>query len=86
MLNTVNEVLRDVAAQRSLAIADVTTAFLQNRPWSVQSYVPNDIVHVNRYGNQLAAMEALRAVSSLLRDGVVEQQLAAHESAGQLLR
>lgn len=81
-----HEVLRDVAVERNLAVADVTTAFLQNRPWSVQSYVPNDIVHVNRYGNQLAAMEALRAVSTLLRNGAADQQLAAHKPVGQASR
>ncbi len=81
-----HEVLRDVAAQRNLAVADVTAAFQQNRPWSVQSYVPNDIVHVNRYGNQLAAMETLRVVSPLLRDRAADQQLAAHEPAGHISR
>ncbi len=81
-----HEVLRDIAAQRNLAVADVTTAFLQNRPWSVRSYVPNDIVHVNRYGNQLAAMEALRTVSTLLRDRAANQQLASHQPSGHTSR
>ena len=57
-----HDMLRRIAADRNLEIADVTSAFQQNRPWSVQSYVPNDIVHVNGYGNRLAAQEASRAV------------------------
>ncbi|MHC4876229.1 MAG: SGNH/GDSL hydrolase family protein [Planctomycetota bacterium] len=62
-----HDVLRDVAAQQNLGIADVTTVFRQNRPWSVQSYVANDIVHVNRYGNQLAAVAAFTALRQILR-------------------
>lgn len=60
-----HDVLREVAANRNLGIADVTRVFQQNRPWSVQSYVPNDIVHVNGYGNRLAAQEAGRAVLAM---------------------
>jgi len=70
-----HEVLRDVAAQRNLAVADVTTTFQQNRPWSIRSYVPNDIVHVNRYGNRLAAQAALTALRPILKPGT--HQLAA---------
>ncbi len=81
-----HDLMRRIAAERGLGIADVTRAFQQNRPWSVQSYVPNDIVHVDRYGNQLAAMEAFRAVSGLLRDQVANQQLAAHQTTDGISR
>lgn len=62
-----HEALRSVAAEHGLVIADVTSVFQQNRPWSVQSYVPNDIVHVNRYGNRLAAQAAITALRSVLQ-------------------
>ena len=55
-------VLEDIAAERSLQIADVVRLFQDNRGWSVGTYVPNDIVHVNRDGNSLAAIAAREAI------------------------
>ena len=60
------DVLFDIAAQRQLPIADVVSMFQANQPWSVRTYVPNDIVHVNRDGNRLAAVAARRAVHQIL--------------------
>lgn len=57
------EVLRDIAAQRGLVIADIAGFFQRNRSWSVRTYIPNDIVHVNRHGNQLAAVAAREALN-----------------------
>ena len=55
-------VLEDIAAERTLQIADVVRLFQDNRGWSVGTYVPNDIVHVNRNGNSLAAIAARDAI------------------------
>ncbi|MDG1894181.1 MAG: GDSL-type esterase/lipase family protein [Fuerstiella sp.] len=55
-------VLEEVAAERALQIADVVRLFQENRGWSVGTYVPNDIVHVNRDGNSLAAIAAREAI------------------------
>ena len=55
-------VLEDIAAERTLQIADVVRLFQDNRGWSVGTYVPNDIVHVNRNGNRLAAIAARDAI------------------------
>ena len=59
-------VLEDIAAERTLQIADVVSLFQENRGWSVSTYVPNDIVHVNRDGNSLAAIAARDAIAPLL--------------------
>ena len=59
------DVLEDIAAERTLQIADVVMLFQENRDWSVDTYVPNDIVHVNRNGNGLAAMAARDAIQRL---------------------
>ncbi len=59
------EVLEDIAAERGLQIADVVKLFQDNRGWSVGTYVPNDIVHVNRDGNSLAAIAARDAIQRL---------------------
>lgn len=59
-------VLEDIAAERTLQIADVVRLFQENRGWSVSTYVPNDIVHVNRDGNSLAAIAARDAIAPLL--------------------
>ena len=56
------EVLEDIAAERKLQIADVVRLFQKNRDWSIDTFVPNDIVHVNRNGNALAAMAARDAI------------------------
>ena len=55
-------VISEVAAQRRLAVADVVRQFQANSAWSARTYIPNDIVHVNRDGNALAAQAALDAV------------------------
>lgn len=54
-----HEAMFAVANERRLVVADVATAF-RKRTWSVQCYIPNDIVHVNAEGNRIAA-EAVRA-------------------------
>ncbi len=59
------DVLEDIAAERTLQIADVVRLFQDNRGWSVGTYVPNDIVHVNRNGNSLAATAARDAIQRL---------------------
>ncbi|MCR9198202.1 MAG: GDSL-type esterase/lipase family protein [Planctomycetaceae bacterium] len=60
-----HEVLGQIAAERRLAVADVVASF-QRHPWSVDTYIPNDIVHVDRAGNALAAQAALAAVRQVL--------------------
>ena len=60
------EVLDEIATDRQLAVADVVSLFQQNRDWAVRTYIPNDIVHVNRDGNRLAAQAAYSAVSRVL--------------------
>lgn len=59
-------VLDEVAAERGLGIADVVSLFQANRSWSVSTYVPDDIVHVNRDGNRLAAIAAQEAIERQL--------------------
>jgi len=56
------DVLEEVAAERGLLIADVVRLFQENKSWSIHTYVPNDIVHVNRAGNSLAAIAARDAI------------------------
>ena len=56
------QTLDEIAAARGLETADVVRLFQDNRSWSVNTYIPNDIVHVNRYGNALAATAAKDAV------------------------
>ena len=58
-----HDALEQVAAERRLRVADVVKQF-QNRSWSVHTYVPNDIVHVNRDGNTLAAIAAAEAIQN----------------------
>ena len=53
--------LKKVAAKRGVEQADVVSIFQRNRELAVQSYVPNDIVHVDRNGNRLAALAASQA-------------------------
>lgn len=60
-----HRILEQIAAERRLEVADVVAAF-QRHPWSVDTYIPNDIVHVNKAGNALAAQSALEAVSQVL--------------------
>ncbi len=60
-------VLDEVAAERGLAVADVVSLFQANRSWSVDTYVPDDIVHVNRDGNKLAAIAARDAIRQTLQ-------------------
>ncbi|MDG2130445.1 MAG: GDSL-type esterase/lipase family protein [Fuerstiella sp.] len=59
------DVLEEIAAQRRLQIADVVELFQDNCGWSLGTYVPNDIVHVNRDGNSLAAIAARDAIERL---------------------
>lgn len=56
------DVLESIAAKRGLQIADVVQQFHDNRSWAVHTYIPNDIVHVNRSGNTLAAIAAATAI------------------------
>jgi lysophospholipase L1-like esterase len=53
--------LKKIAATRGVELADVVSIFQRNRELAVQSYVPNDIVHVDRNGNRLAAIAASHA-------------------------
>ena len=53
--------LKKVATKRGVEQADVVSIFQRNRELAVQSYVPNDIVHVDRNGNRLAALAASQA-------------------------
>lgn len=59
------DVLEEIAAERRLQVADIVRHFQDNRGWSVQTYVPNDIVHVNRNGNTLAAIAAIEAINRI---------------------
>ena len=59
------QVLDEIAAERSLQVSDVVKLFQDNRSWSVHTYVPNDIVHVNRAGNALAAIAARDAIQRI---------------------
>ena len=56
------EVIKRVATDRGLQVADVVSEFHRNRSWSIRTYIPRDIVHVNKYGNRLAAIAAETAV------------------------
>jgi len=56
------DVLESIAAERGLQVADAVEQFQLNRSWSVHTYIPNDIVHVNRAGNALAAIAAATAI------------------------
>ena len=56
------KVLWEIAMQRGLSVSDVVSNFQKNRAWSVNTYIPNDIVHVDRKGNGLAAESAEKAV------------------------
>ena len=60
-----HDVMLETARERGLPVADVTTAF-QQRPWSVQCYIPNDIVHVNAAGNQIAAAVTRNALNGII--------------------
>ena len=60
------DVLEEIARDRQLPVVDVVSLFQQNRSWSVRTYIPNDIVHVNRDGNRLAAQAAYAAVTELI--------------------
>ena len=53
--------LKKGATKRGVEQADVVSIFQRNRELAVQSYVPNDIVHVDRNGNRLAALAASQA-------------------------
>lgn len=55
-------VLKQIASEHDLGIVDVVSEFQRNQPWSVHTYIPNDIVHVNAAGNRLAATAAFRAI------------------------
>lgn len=61
------DVLAEVAVSRGAFIADVVALFQANRSWSVGTYIPNDIVHVNKDGNRLAAMAAFESVCDALQ-------------------
>jgi len=61
-----HDILDEIASRRGLCIADVVTEFQNHRSWSVRTYVPNDIVHVNGAGNRLAADAALAALYKVL--------------------
>jgi lysophospholipase L1-like esterase len=69
------DVLRQVALERDLAVADVVHIFREHRPESVQTYIPNDIVHVNRSGNRLAALAALKTLRMVLTDARNDAEL-----------
>ena len=56
------DVLDQIAKERNLQVADVVSMFQANKSWSVDTYVPNDIVHVNRDGNKLAAIAVRDAI------------------------
>lgn len=53
--------LKKIATKRDVEVADVVSIFQRNQELAVQSYVPNDIVHVDRSGNRLAALAASQA-------------------------
>lgn len=53
--------LKKIATKRGVELADVVSIFQRNRELAVRSYVPNDIVHVDRSGNRLAALAASQA-------------------------
>lgn len=59
-------ILDEIARDRHLAVADVVSLFQANRSWAVNTYVPNDIVHVNGDGNRLAAVAARDAIQRAL--------------------
>lgn len=67
-------VLHEVAQLRGLELADVVSEFQRHRPWSVNTYIPNDIVHVNHSGNALAAQAAFEAICRTLQIEVVPPQ------------
>jgi lysophospholipase L1-like esterase len=56
------DVIKQIANEGDHGIADVVTQFQRNRPWSVRTYFSNDIVHVNKFGNRLAAIAAEKVV------------------------
>lgn len=60
------DALQEIADARNLGIADVVSLFQANRSWASQTYIPNDIVHVNRDGNRLAAEAAYEALCAVL--------------------
>lgn len=60
------DVLAEIAVSRGLYVADVVAMFQANRSWSVNTYIPNDIVHVNKDGNRLAAMAAFDGLCKAL--------------------
>ena len=64
-------ILTAVAAEQRLYVADVVAEFQRHQPWSVDTYIPNDIVHVNRAGNALAATAAFHAVCDALQRSAV---------------
>ena len=61
------DVLAEIAVSRGLYQADVVAMFQANRSWSVNTYIPNDIVHVNKDGNRLAAMAAFDGLCKALQ-------------------
>ena len=63
------EFIQQQAAERGLQVSDVVGLFQQNQNWSVNTYVPNDIVHVNRDGNRLAAIAARDAIRRTVSGG-----------------
>jgi lysophospholipase L1-like esterase len=60
--------LKTIAARRNVVLSDVVSIFQRNRAMAVQSYVPNDIVHVDRNGNRLAAIAARNAVTQCIEN------------------
>jgi hypothetical protein len=55
-------VIKQVAEDRGDQVADVVSEFQRNRSWSLRTFLPRDIVHVNKSGNRLAAIAAEREV------------------------
>ncbi len=60
------DVIDEIAVARGLQVADVVAMFQKNS-WAQDTYIPNDIVHVNKDGNQLAATAARNAIRRALR-------------------
>ena len=69
------DVLDEVAVARGLHVADVVSVFQDNRSWAAHTYIPNDIVHVNRDGNRLAASAAFQALCEVIERNESSEEL-----------
>jgi lysophospholipase L1-like esterase len=71
-------VIREVAEEFELPVVDLVTSFRQRSWESPDYYLANDIIHVGRRGNRVAARGALQTVSRLVP--VTEQHAKAELS------